>query len=478
MIMNTQNIFPMGELYSEYIRDESQYTGRAQNISFPRNEEEIRQILKELQERNIPVTVQGGKTGIVGSGVPSGGHLMNLENCGRVLGYAETDGKHLLTIEPGLRLSDLKQEIAKLNCPVRLFWPPNPTETSATIGGIAATAASGINSFAYGDTRQYFESARVVLADGTVREIRRGERFLTVNGQSMDELDAFLGSEGMLGVFTSLTLRLLPAPAEQWGIAFFFEDRRNAWEFADRVQGEPIPAPDAELVAAEYIDRESIQFLENKRGLLSKLNTIPPIDPVFDAMVYLEIAGEETGIESIAERLMEWAEQCGSDPDCTWAVSDEKGMENLRVFRHAIPETVNLSVEENHRSCPEITKLSTDFSFSGKAFSTVMGWYEERLSDLGIAHCIFGHIGESHLHVNFVAKDLAEQEQCEDWMRSVLRETADLGGCAARENGIGKVKANWIPSENETAARMRALKKIYDPQGFWNPGNMFHTESD
>lgn len=471
--MNNRRIFSMDETYAEYIRDESQFTGEAKSISFPRSEEEIRSILRELRAQGIPVTAQGGKTGIVGSGVPLGGHLMSMTDFSQVLDFSETNGKYLLTVEPGLRLTELKQALARLGGPVRLFWPPEPTETSATVGGVAATAACGIGAYAYGDTKRYFEAARVILADGAVREIRRGEHFLTVDGQRLDELDAFLGSEGMLGIFSALTLRLLPCPAEQWGIAFFFKTEREAWAFADGLQGNPLPPEAAKVTAAEYIDGGSIRLLEERKKLLSKLNNVPPIDPDFDAMVYLEIAGEESGIESVAEILMERALQCGSDPDRAWAVSGEQELEALRTFRHAVPETVNLAVEENHRNHPEITKLSTDISFPGKMFSQVMGWYAECLRDLNPAHCIFGHIGENHVHCNLFPENLSEQEQCEAWMRWVLREARGFGGCIARENGIGKVKRSWMPKDDTELMRMHALKKIYDPDGFWNPGNMF-----
>ncbi|XOQ47420.1 MAG: D-lactate dehydrogenase (Cytochrome) [Eubacteriales bacterium] len=471
--MNNAQILPMNETYAEYLRDESQFTGEAQSISFPRNEEEICSILRELRAQGIPVTVQGGKTGIAGSGVPLGSHLMNLTEFNRMLEFSEVDGKYLLTVEPGLRLTELKQAMARLGGSVRLFWPPEPTETSATVGGVAAMAACGIHSYAYGDAKQYFEGARVIFADGTVRNIRRGERSLNVGMQRVDELDAFLGSEGMLGIFSALTLRLLPCPEEQWGIAFFFPTQSEAWYFADGVQGAPPQAENAKITAAEYIDGASIRLLEEKKELLSKLNNIPSIDSGFDAMVYLEIAGEESGIEAIAGMLMELAQQCGSDPDCAWAVSGEKELESLRTFRHAIPETVNLVVEENHRNHPEVTKLSTDISFPGKRFSQVMDWYENCLRRLKSSYCIFGHIGDNHVHCNIFSKDASEQEQCEAWMRWLLQQACKIGGRVVQENGIGKIKRKWIPENDGELMRMQILKSTYDANGFWNPGNMF-----
>ena len=181
----------------------------------------------------------------------------------------------------------------------------------------------------------------------------------------------------------------------------------------------------AEVIAAEYIDGESIRLIENKKELLSKLDNIPPIDSIIDAMIYLEIAGEESGIESAAELLSERAMHCGSDPDQAWAVSGEKELETMRTFRHAIPETVNLVVEENHRNHCKVTKNSTDISFAGKAFSEVMNWYMKCFNDLQSACCIFGHVGDNHVHCNLFAKDAIEQKQCEDWMKWMLRNAID-----------------------------------------------------
>ena len=471
-------IYPADERYAEYFRDESQFCGNADEISFPDGEAAARSILRELRRRKVPVTVQGGKTGIVGSGVPLGGHLMNVSNFNRVTGFSESGGARMLTVEPGLRLSELRRAVAGLESPVRLFWPPDPTETSATLGGIAAMDASGISAFAYGPTRNYIEAARVILADGTMREIRRGENFLEIGGLRLDELDAFLGGEGMLGMFAALTLRLIPRPAEQWGIAFFFSRREDAWLLADRLQRNAEFSRDAKVTAAEYADRESLGLVEVNREIFSALNGLPAVAPEADAMIYLEISGEETGVESAAETLMGWAEECGGDPDGAWAVSGEKEIETLRAYRHAIPESVNLAVAGNHRSCPKITKLSTDLSFPGRKFSDVMGWYRKKCEPVGPARCVFGHIGDSHVHCNFLAKDAAQQERCERWMSSALREASGLGARAVGENGIGKLKRRWIPADGEPAARMRALKERYDPDGFWNPGNMFPSGPD
>lgn len=158
----------MSEKYQEFLIDESKYQGWAESISFPETEEEVCQILRQMKENKIPVTIQGGKTGITGACVPAGGHILNVSRMNRVL---FSDPENLtVTVEPGMTLMDLEKEILRIFGKKKVFWPVQPTEKSATVGGVAATAAQGPNEFFYGDSRQYFVSARMVCMDGHVEE--------------------------------------------------------------------------------------------------------------------------------------------------------------------------------------------------------------------------------------------------------------------------------------------------------------------
>ena len=234
--------------------------GSADTISFAREEADVRGIIKEIGAKNIPVTVQGSRTGIVGGASPRGGHVLNLSRMKRILGLRYTDGQFYITVQPGVLLSELRNALhfkkfdtqgwtrasmdalEKLAESESMFFPPDPTETSASIGGMVACNASGACSFYYGPTRKYVQAMHVVLADGTLLELKRGvDRAdgrrveLSLDGGNSLRgascitradvknacgyyvgehglVDLFIGSEGTLGIVTEIDLRLLPAP--------------------------------------------------------------------------------------------------------------------------------------------------------------------------------------------------------------------------------------------------------------------------
>ena len=118
----------MDDTYHEYLKDESKMRGAADSISFPESEAEIGKILQMMRENRMPVTIQGGKTGVVGSAVPSRGHIMNLSHMNKVKSFfIAEEGVAFLTVEPGITLIELQKAIGRLETPRTLFWPPDPS---------------------------------------------------------------------------------------------------------------------------------------------------------------------------------------------------------------------------------------------------------------------------------------------------------------------------------------------------------------
>lgn len=271
-----QQIQAFGADYDEYRRDESRAQGEAESISFPRTEDEVSAILSKLAASGTAVTVQGARTGLAAGAVPHGGHVMNLSHMNRCLGARRGgDGAFYLTVQPGVILSELRKYLANKTVPCTgwadedlevleqlyaaptQFFPTDPTEASACLGGMAACNASGARSYLYGPMRPHVSALRVVLADGDVVALKRGEvhargRALTletVGGRcilvplpaytmpasknasgyyaedNMDAVDLFIGSDGTLGVITQLELRLSALPALTWGVNCFFYGR-------------------------------------------------------------------------------------------------------------------------------------------------------------------------------------------------------------------------------------------------------------
>ena len=456
-------IFPMSEKYEEYLIDESKFMGNAESISFSKNEDEIISILKIMKEKNIPITIQGGKTGIVGSAVPLEGHIMNLSYMNSVKGYEILEnGTGTITVESGINLIDLKKEILRIFKEKALFWPPEPTETSATVGGIVATNAQGINAFVYGNVQKYVKELRVVRASGIIEVV------------SEEDFDKVIGKEGITGVISQLTLKLIKKPSEIWGIGFFFENEKDASNFIDAIRNDIPKSETAFIGAFEYIDRTSLNLIEGRKSDMAKIKELPDIDENFECMCYIEIHGEDEGIEEIAGLLMETAAMYNSDPDNAWAVSGETEIEKTRAFRHAAPETANLFIEEKRREDKRITKLGTDMSIPNISFLDMIKKYRDGLSKYGLNGCIFGHGLENHLHVNILPNNYDEYLKGIELIREWAKYYLENNGQIVCEHGIGKLKKKIFEGmlSEEFINNYKILKEEFDVDMIWNRGNI------
>lgn len=460
-----QIIFPMSEKYQEYLIDESKYTGEAVSISFPESEEEILAVLEEMKRLDMRITIQGGKTGITGGSVPNGGHILNVSRMNQVKdSWICADGTGRIVAEPGLNLMDLNKEITARFRKENLFWPVEPTESSATIGGIAATGAQGITRPLYGDGSRYVAGLKAV--DGNGRRIELTEK---------EELGAFLGKEGITGVITELTLILLKRPEEVWGILFFFEDEMGAMEFVEGLRELCETCEDGKIASAEYLDQKVLSMIGERKNTMNKIRELPDVEPGVSGAVYVEIHGTEDGIEHTAETLMELAAEHGSDPDMAWAVSGETEVEKLHAFRHAAPETCNLFVEEAHQRDARITKLGTDMRTEGQGLAELIAGYRKDLGAEGLKGCIFGHALENHFHINLLPETYEEYMAgigliCK-WAEDALKEK----GTVFEEHGVGKLKGRILEDIQGEYFREqgRTVKAVFDPEGIFNPGNRF-----
>lgn len=504
--MDRPLIMPMDDKYQSYLTDESRLTGSAESISFPRTEDEIRTIITAVRALGLSITVQGGKTGIAGGAVPGGGHILNLSYMNRIKSFEARDGLYLLTVEPGVTLMDLTREIRKLNAGEDLFWPPDPTESTATVGGAASCNARGLCASLYGDTRKYIHAIRVMDAQGSTKDIVRGSTAAPSDQCApSDPIDVYLGGEGMYGVITELTLRLIPRPKELWGICFFFTAGKDAFSFADRLTQYVREAQDggdaeavstasgtltsagtaasgtvsvkqgAAIAAAEYLDRMTIDMIEERKPNISKIRELPAVPSDAAAMIYIEIHGaDESSVESCAEALLELADECGVDSDAAWAVSGESETDKLRVFRHAAAETANLYIEKVGHEYPGITKLGMDMGYNGERLETVVLSLKDGLKRYGLRGCIFGHIFGNHLHMNILPNDFNQFEKGRTLMEELAGRAAADAGRQIREHGVGKLKKKifLITTSDECLAYYKDLKRTIDPAGFWNPSNM------
>jgi D-lactate dehydrogenase (cytochrome) len=509
--------------FPDCLKDESRLRGRADSVSFPRSEAELREDLAGAARAGTPVTVQGARTGITGGAVPDGGHVLNLSRMTRVLGLRQEPegGSFLLAAEPGLTLAALNDAVAakrfdtggwpdaalaalrSFQAAGPQFFPPDPTESSASLGGMAACNASGARSFLYGPTRKYVQRLRVALADGSMLELERGRdraegrRFSVRTGagrvlagrlpsyampgaknaagyharDGMDMVDLFVGSEGTLGVISELEIRLLPAPGAVWGVLAFLPSEDAAIGFVERCR-----AAAAGLAAIEYFDGAALALLRRRKEADPAFAGLPAMPAGAGGAVYVEYEGaDEAAVERAVEGMGGNLGECGGSGEDAWMATDGPLRRRLRDFRHAVPETVNMLIDERRREQPDLTKMGTDFAVPDGALRAALRMYREGLAELGAEHVIFGHVGDNHLHVNILPATPGQRRLAKELYARWAAEVVAMGGTVSAEHGIGKLKKDLLRLMygERGVGEMREVKRVFDPAGRLNPGNLF-----
>ena len=403
---------------------------------------------------------------------PQGGRIQNLSKMNSI----EEPENGLLTVGPGTLLCDVHKKLEGTG----LFFSPDPTEDTASLGGMAACNASGARSFKYGSMRRHIETLRVVFADGTAREIRRGEpvppevplpayRVPDVKSAAgyyvadeMDFLDLFIGAEGTLGIITELTLQLSAVPNAIWGLTAFLPSEKAALGFVQKLRKETAPA------AIEFFDFNAL-------NLLRKNPDLPKLAPEFHTAVYAEFHGTDDNVEAAVTEAAEMMADFGADPDAAWVAMESAELERMRLFRHALPEAINQLIAERKREYPELTKLGTDMSVPDDRLEEIMKLYRQGLEREKLEHVIFGHIGNNHVHVNILPRNPNEYERGKALYAEWAKQVVQMGGSVSAEHGIGKLKRDFlrIMFGDKGIEEMQNLKAYFDPVGLLNPGNLF-----
>ena len=509
--------------FPDGLRDESRRTGTADGIAFPSTVDEVCDLLRHAAEQKSPVTIQGARTGIAGGAVPNGGLVLSLARMDRILGVAFDDaGSARVRVQPGVTLTALRAFLDGASIDTsgwsgaareallclrseRWMFTPDPTETSASIGGMVACNASGACSFAYGATRGHIRALTVALADGDLLDLKRGAqratgrqfRLTTRSGRiltgvapaytlptvknaagyyaapDMDLIDLFIGSEGTLGAIVEIELALRPRPPVTWGVVCFLPDEARALDFVEWAREPGTRGGAKRPVAVEYFDQGVLDLLRQARANGAHL---PQLKDGWTQAVYVEyaVADEETAAACSAD-LAHWLAARGGSAEDTWAAIEESGLRRLKEFRHAAPEQVNLRIGERQREHPGLTKLGTDLSVPNAYLRQAMAMYRRDLAEAGLEYVVFGHIGDNHVHVNILPRNMQEYAQGKALYESWAQQVVTWGGSVSAEHGIGKLKVNLLQVMYGTdgIAEMRALKRVFDPDGQLNTGNLF-----
>jgi FAD/FMN-containing dehydrogenase len=446
-----------------YLEDSSGYHGSAERVFLPSNIEEIREIVEASAKQHVPLTVAGAGTGLTGARVPHGGWVVSLARFRQIkveAGCARCGA--------GVILRDLQTAAAR----TRQFFGPNPTESSAAIGGILSTNAGGARSFHYGSVRRHVLGLQVTFMDGRTEWFRRGDKVdfpfqpirlpaTTKNSAGyrlaagLDWVDLISGSEGTLGIVTEAELQLLPEPAAILsGVVFFTADALamaavKAW----RTVGE--------LRLLEFMDSMGLDLLRSR---------YPDIPAHAQAALLIEqnLPSEDDGeVEAWTRRLAEQEALA----DESWFGFSAADQDRFRQFRHALPVTV-VDIMRRHG----FPKFGTDFAVPLEHESALHRFYQGKCHEAFAGqYTIFGHVGDANNHVNLLPATRQQAERGEALIYEFAQFVVSLQGTVAAEHGIGKTKTDLLRlmySADEIGA-MKAVKRRLDPNWLLGQDTIF-----
>ena len=442
-------VFAGEDISSDYTHDEMTEYGHflPEAVLQALSTEDVSAVLKYCSDRNIAVTPRGAGTGLCGGCVAiEGGVVLSTEKMKRVL---EVDVKNMTaTVEPGVLLMEFPKALEGTG----LFYPPDPGEKTATMGGNAMTNAGGMRAVRYGVTRDYVLGMEVVLADGSVLQLG-GKNVKTSSGYSL--IDLLIGSEGTLGFLTKLTVRLIPEPKVNLSLLMPFDDLDACIRAVPQVL-----ACGCEPTAVEFMEREVISCAEEYLG-----KQFPDTSASAYLLVRLDGASEE-GLRPAMNTLTDLALRIGAR-DVLLADTDER-KESIWNARGAFLEAIKGSTT---------TMDECDVVVPRDAIPAFVREMIEIGRQAGIRIRSFGHAGDGNLHIYVCRDDLPEaawKEKVSEVMERLYACARALHGEVSGEHGIGHAKKQYLresvgPLQMEL---MRRIKAAFDPGGILNPGKI------
>lgn len=410
--------------------------------------DEVSRIASYAHENDIVLTVRGSGTGLVGASVPvKKGITLDMTLMNHIL---ELDEENLtVTVEPGVLLMELAAYVENNG----LFYPPDPGEKTATIGGNISTNAGGMRAVKYGVTRDYVRALEVVLIDGTV--INPGGKIVK-NSSGYALKDLLIGSEGTLGIITKATLRLLPLPKKTISLLIPFADLSQAIGTVPKIiKAKCIPT------AIEFMQKEVIEDAESYLG-----SKFP--DSASDAYLLLKFDGNSTA--EIEKDYDETAKLCLENGAKDIFISDtEERDETIWKARGAFLEAIKNSTSEMDEVDVVVPRSHVN----------EMVEFAHRLEETaGVRIKCFGHAGDGNLHIYVLRDDLGEsewEERLSSAMDEMYKKARELSGAVSGEHGIGYAKKQYLmkSASAKEIELMRGIKRVFDPKNLLNPGKIW-----
>jgi D-lactate dehydrogenase (cytochrome) len=372
-----------------------------------------------------------------------GGLVLDMTRMNRILEIRPQDLQ--ADVEPGVLRKELNRQAGRHG----LFFPPDPG-ADATIGGMIANNASGVQTVKYGATKDYVMRLTVVLPQGRV--IHTGCR-APKSSAGFDLTRLFVGSEGTLGVVTAATLKLAGIPSHYLAATIRFADLEKASEAVAAMIGTGLGA-----AALELLPPGLIRLMNMEKGL--GLPEVPSLFCEFHAV-------SAAALEETAHLARELCEECGA-VGFDYATEEGPRRELWRA-RHEAWETI-------HRAHPRKETLIVDAAVPISRYPEMVVFSQQTVEAQGSIGYVFGHAGDGNLHVVMVGdpSDNAEWSRLEAINQAIVEKAIQVGGTCTGEHGVGIGKRKFMPLEHgESYLLMKQIKDLIDPKGLMNPGKIF-----
>ena len=511
------------ERFPDYLNDESGIVknSRAERIFFPETEQDIQNILKQANQAKTPVAISGGGTGISGGRVPLCGWIVATDKMTGLHSQAPANAEQWQWRDPEtdrtyeVRLEKKDANSAVLTVPVAItikaiqnlarekgwFYPPDSTERSAFIGGNVVTNASGARTFKFGATRPWVTGMRVVLPQGeavalsrsqgpyladtphiaipgapgyavprpsyTLPQIDKNVAGPVLTAQS-EAIDLFIGSEGLFGVISEVSLHLIKPPEEIVSLFIYCRDNQQAFRLIRmcqdqrRTQTTPIP------MSVEFLDSRSLGFMREKGQVPDEANALV----ILEQDVYSE--------DELFDSLEFYSDFCDDLGVIDTSVAENRAqIEKHKELRHTVPEAVNALVRKNGQS-----KLGTDYAVPEKSFKELFDYvfhlgdrFEAYQQSGQPGYAFWAHAGDNHIHLNLLPTTDKEAAYARELVLDLVKKVVGLNGTIAAEHGLGKKQLGGHPLlyyqyGDQGIADIRAMKEVLDPLHLLNRGNL------
>lgn len=449
-IFGDENVLTAEEDLIAYSYDAAHVEVKPEVVVFAQTTDQISFLMKLAYRENFPVTPRGQGSGLSGGSVAiNRGVVLVMDRMTKVLDFDPAN--RLITVETGITTADIDPIVAKKN----LFYPPDPGSVAfSTIGGNIAENAGGLRGLKYGVTKDYVKMIKVVLPQGDI--VTLGSRCVKhVAGFNTEAI--FVGSEGLLGVMTEVTLALLPIPEHRESGLAIFDDLDNAAQaVADIIAAGVTPS------TLEFMDKTTINAVQNFQdcGL--------PRDA--EAILLIETDGARPSAMAEIEKVeaVVAMNRVRSFTRARDVAERDKLFQGRRVALNALASVKpNLILEDAtvmRSRLPDMVRGITDIARKH-----------------GLEVGIFGHAGDGNLHPTFLI-DMNDKEEMERTQRAVtelFQLAIDLEGTISGEHGIGLEKKPFLKEQIGVAgiSLLQDIKRTLDPKNLLNPGKMFDMPS-